>query len=442
MPSKWNSMDRRRVLATLGTVGATVAAGASTSAAAWGDDDRPGRGVGRRDEASTSELVEDGVDRIEATFDRQLAEELHHGGQLAVYHDGEFVVDTAGGIADPESGTETTTETRHVLFSCTKPYAAACVHLLADRGELDYDDRVVEHWPEYAEEGTLKAQTTIRQVLSHQAGLPRIEGLDDGPRLWHDPDAIAAHVEAADPLYPPGAAAQYHILSFGWLTGELVRQVTGRRIDRFARDELFDPLGMENTSIGLPADERVDVATLVGFEPYDQITEPEDPGSNAETAGTFNSPGVQSAIVPAANGIGTAGDMARFYACLVNGGKLEGTRLFSPETVEEWSTLHAETEFDPVRQAPGRFSLGFFLGGLVEDSYGVTAPPSTFGHGGLGSSMAWADPENDVAFAYVTNGIRDSVEHSSRVRTMADTARHELAGGESDAPGRGTGRWW
>ncbi|SEQ35368.1 CubicO group peptidase, beta-lactamase class C family [Natrinema salaciae] len=322
-----------------------------------------------------------------------------------------------------------TTETRHILFSATKPYAAASVHLLADRGELSYDDRIVEHWSAFAEAGSEKAAVTVRHLLSHRAGLSQLPAIDDEPSIWGDPDAIARRLEAADLEYAPGERAQYHILSFGWLTGELVRQVTGRRIDRFAREELFEPLGMDRTHIGLPAGDPDDVATLVGFEPYDQIEDPApaDAAYNQQVAEQFNSEAVHRAVVPAANGVGTAGDMARFYACLLNGGELEGTRLFSPETVREWTSLEAERESDPVRGgSPGRFSLGFFLGGLVHSSYGVTAPPSTFGHGGLGSIMGWADPVNDLAFAYVTNGIRDGYEHGARATIASDTVRHEL----------------
>ncbi len=387
---------------------------------------------GRRTETERrdgeSDLAATGRQRVERTFEYHLERELHHGAQLTVYSDGEFVVDLAGGVAGPD-GEPTDRDTRHVLFSATKPFAAACVHLLVDRGELAYDDRIVDHWPAFAEEGTPKAEVTVRHLLSHQAGLSQVPAIDDDPSVWADPDAKARRLEAAELAAAPGERAQYHILSFGWLTGELVRRVTGRRIDRFAREEVFEPLGMDRTSIGLSADEPADVATLVGFEPYDRIADPdpEDAAYNREVAAQFNSDAVRRAVVPAANGIGTAADVVRFYACLLNGGELEGTRLFSPETVREWTSLEAERRADPVRDgSPGRFSLGFFLGGGVHDSYGVTAPPATYGHGGLGSIMGWADPENDLAFAYVTNGIRSGYEHGVRATVMGDTVRHEL----------------
>lgn len=235
------------------------------------------------------DVVPAGLDRIERLFDHHLEVGLHHGTQLAVYHEGELVVDLAGGVAGPD-GAPTTTETRHLLFSCTKPYADACVHHLAETGALDYDDRVVDHWPAFAEEGSEKATVTVGHVLSHQAGLP-VTPPDGDPSIWDDPDALATGLERAELSFSPGETAAYHSLSFGWLVGELVRVVSGQRIDRYAREHVFDPLGMTRTGIGLSASEPDDVATLVGFEPFDRCRAPGiGLGSltNAEVAARFN----------------------------------------------------------------------------------------------------------------------------------------------------------
>ncbi|MDZ7731201.1 MAG: serine hydrolase domain-containing protein [Natrialbaceae archaeon] len=109
--------------------------------------------------------------RIENIFDRHLEVGLHHGAQLAVYIDGERELSLAGGVTGPD-GIEKTPTTRHVLFSATKPYTAVCLHALVDDGLVDYDDRVVEHWPSFAEANSQKADITVRQVLSHTAGIP------------------------------------------------------------------------------------------------------------------------------------------------------------------------------------------------------------------------------------------------------------------------------
>jgi CubicO group peptidase (beta-lactamase class C family) len=365
-------------------------------------------------------------DRIAALFDRHLEVGLHHGAQLAVYADGEQVLDLAGGVEGPNGDPETA-ETRHVLFSSTKPYAAVTLHSLVDAGELAYDDRVVEHWPEFADEGTAKAAITVRQVLSHTSGLNGGE-IDDRPDLWTDWDDAVAEIEAMEPNHPPGEVPAYHALTFGWLVGELVRRVSGTPIETAARERVFDPLGMDDTGIGLRDDEDDDVATLVGFEAFDRCRDPgEGLGKNAEVAAPFNDEALHRAVIPAANGIGTAGDMARFYACMANGGELEGTRLLSSETVDRMTALEAETDADGTLGREARFALGFWKGGTTVAPYGSLSPPHAFGHAGLGSSVGWADPEANVGFAYVTNGVREgSYEHVARVNAVADAVRQAL----------------
>lgn len=373
-----------------------------------------------------SGLTESDRERIAALFDRHLELGLHHGAQAAVFVDGEAVLDLAGGVMAPD-GEETTPRTRHVLFSSTKPYAAVTLHTLVDEGALSYDDRVVDHWPAFADDGSEKAETTVRQVLSHTAGLPQGE-IDQRPDRWGDWDACVEALEGMDPVYPPGERAAYHPLTFGWLVGELVRRVTGTPIEAAARERVFDPLGMVDTGIGLRADEDDDVATLVAFEEFDRCRDPgEGLGDHTEVAAPFNAEEIHRAVIPAATGIGTARDTARFYACLANGGELDGTRVLSEPTVEEMTALEAETDADGTLGRPGRFALGFWKGGTAADPYGSLSPEHVFGHAGLGSSVGWADPELNVGVSYVTNGVREgSYEHVARVRQLADAVRTAL----------------
>ncbi|ELY65961.1 EstA family serine hydrolase [Natronococcus jeotgali] len=368
-------------------------------------------------------------ERIAALFDRHLEVGLHHGAQLAAFVDGEQVLDLAGGTTGPDGG-ETTPETRHVLFSSTKPYAAAALHALVDDGALAYDDRVVDHWPEFADEGSEKAAVTVRQVLSHTAGLQRSD-LDDRPDLWPDWERVIEGLEDADLVSTPGEQVAYHALTFGWLVGELVRRVAGRRVETVAAERVFDPLGMADTGIGLREHEPDDVATLVGFDAFDRCRDPDEGlGDNAAVAAPFNTEAIHRAVVPAANGIGTARDMARFYACLANGGELGGTRILSASTVDAMTALEAETDDDGTLSRPRRYGLGVYKGGTAATPFGSLAPDRVFGHAGLGSSVGWADPETGVALSYVTNGVRDgSYEHVARVNALADAVRLALSDG-------------
>ncbi|WP_136602193.1 serine hydrolase domain-containing protein [Salinigranum halophilum] len=362
-------------------------------------------------------------DRLRAAFDRQLDVGLHDGAQLAVYVDGELAVDFAGGT-DGRGG-ETTADTRHLVFSCTKPYAGVGLHQLVEADELAYDDPVVDHWPDFADEGSEKAEITVRQVLSHTAGIPASD-LDTQPELWGDWDAVVEAMEAVEPQFPPGEQPAYHTFNYGWLVGELIRRVSGQPVEEYVAEHVFDPLGMDRTSIGLRADEEDDVAALSGFEVFDRCR---DPGEGlgipaSESAAAFNDEVVHRAVMPAANGIGTARDMARFYACVANGGELDGTRLLSEETVAEATRTHAETDSDGTLSRPARYALGFWTGGLANDMFGSVSHERMVGHAGLGSIFGWADLDANVGFAYVTNGIREeSWEHAARVAGLSDAVR-------------------
>ena len=364
------------------------------------------------------------IEQLRAQFDRQLEVGLHHGAQLAVYVDGDLVIDFAGGVTGPE-GDETTVETRHLLFSCTKPFAGVGLHQLVEQGDLDYDDRVVEHWPEFADEGTQKASITVRQVLSHTAGIPFGE-FDDQPERWGDWDAVVAAMEDIDPVFEPGTTPAYHAINYGWLVGELIRRCSGQPVEEYVAEHVFEPLGMDNTGIGLREDEPDDVATLAGYEEFERCRDIdeglEDPA--AAYAAAFNQEATHQAVIPAANGIGTARDMARFYACLANGGSLDGTQLLTEATVDEATTTHAETESDGTLSRPARYGLGLWTGGLAADMFGAASRERMFGHAGLGSSFGWGDPELNVGFALVTNGIREeSFEHAARVGQLSDAVR-------------------
>jgi CubicO group peptidase (beta-lactamase class C family) len=375
------------------------------------------------------------VDRLREVFDTHLEAGLQHGAQLAVYREGDLVVDFAGGVTGPEDdGSEagadpTTAEQHHLLFSCTKPFAGVCLHHLADRGELAYDDHVIDFWPTFAAGDPSKEAVTVRHVLSHQGGFPA-SAFDEKPEEWGDWDAVVAAMEDVELDFEPGSSAAYHALTYGWVVGELVRRISGTPIDAYAREHVFEPLGMERTSIGLPADVGSEaVASLAGFEEFDRCRTP-DAGlgtlSNAEAAELFNREAVQRAVVPAATGIGTAREMARFYACIAGGGEFDGTRVLSEATAQRATSLQVGIERDGTMGVPRRYALGFERAGTAWDKYGTVSPPAVFGHGGLGSVVAWADPHTEVAMAYVTNGIRDEYEHAARASGMADAMRTVL----------------
>jgi len=375
-----------------------------------------------------------GPEDLERLFDHHLDAGLHHGSQLAVYRSGDLVVNLAGGVARPGdvapddtdwNGSAVAPDTRFLVFSCTKPYAGACVHHLVDRGELAYDDRLVERWPEYAEAGTPKATTTVRHVLSHQAGVPAVE-YDGRPDLWADPEAGARAMEEAELAFEPGESVAYHSSTYGWLVRELVRRVAGVGIDAYAREHVFDPLGMDRTAIGSPVPEED--ALLYGFAEHDRCRDPGTglKGSNEAVAARYNDPAARRVVAPAWSGASTARDMARFYACIAAGGELDGTRLLSETRVAEATAVAAATGEDGTLGIPRRNALGFERAGPAHGGYGTLAPGRVVGHGGLGTCVGWADPERDLGVAYLTNGLRDGYEQDTRASAMSDAVRRTV----------------
>lgn len=370
----------------------------------------------------------DDTDRLERLFEAQVTLGLHHGAQLAVYKDGEQVIDLAAGTTGPE-GEPVTSDQRFLIFSTTKPLAAVPLHQLVEAGELAYDDPVVEYWPAFARGDDGKDAVTVRHVLSHQAGLPSSE-FDTQPDEWPDWEAAVTAMERAELSFEPGTDAAYHALSYGWLVGELVRRITGETVGSRLREHVFDPLGISDTHLGLPADLPDDVATLVGFDDFDRCRDPSGglDANRGAAAANFNREDFHRAEMPAANAVGTASDLARLYACLANGGSLDGATILSPATVDEATSLQRAVEADAITGAPMRYGLGFLLAGTPFDSYGTLAPPSSFGHAGLGSSVAWADPADDLAVAVITNGIRDGAENRLRLNELGDAARRVFGG--------------
>jgi CubicO group peptidase (beta-lactamase class C family) len=361
-------------------------------------------------EAEGVDMDSEGLRAVGALFQQQLDEGLHPGASLAVYRHGSLVLELYGGLAERESSRPVTPETLFVLFSSTKPLAAICLHILLERNRFDLDDPVACYWPEFAHNG--KAAVTVRHVLTHSGGFPQ-QPPQLPPRTWSDWSAIMRAMEEIELMWEPGQDTGYHPLNFGWVVGELVRRIDGRSINRFLREEVTGPLGMQDTYMGLPAELEGRVARLYTM---DSEVEP-------QAAATFNRPEVHQSVIPAGGGISTACDLARFYAMLAAGGALDGVRVLSPESVERAVAVQVEVRRDRSLGIPMRWALGFHLGGNRIDLFGHDTNPRAFGHGGHGSSVGWADPDLGLAVAIITNGMRSPADHALRVAALSEAIR-------------------
>lgn len=359
--------------------------------------------------AETVEMDSGALARVEALFLEQIHQGLHPGAALAVYRHGQPVLDLYGGVADTRSGKPSSRDTMFVLFSSTKPLAAACLYILWERGKLGWDDPVAKHWPGFAQNG--KAEVTVRQVLTHQSGFPETPEELTWDR-WRDWSAVVRAMERATPSVTPGSAIAYHSINFGWVIAELVERVDGRPFSLFLQKELTGPLGMEDTYVGLPPSLEERVSTLHLMEPDS------DPRGFVPT---FNRSEVHQAVVPAACGIGTARYLARFYAMMACGGSLDGVQVLKPETVSEVTRLQVEGT-DLTTQLHTRRSLGFALGDVRMGS-SRTVDIHTFGHGGAGTSVGWADADSGLAVAIITNGFRANHSNNPRLAALSQAVR-------------------
>jgi CubicO group peptidase (beta-lactamase class C family) len=349
------------------------------------------------------------LEQVEQLFHQQIKDGIHPGAGLAVYRYGNLVLDIHGGVANTQSGQAVTYETMFVLFSSTKPLAAACLYILKERGQLAWDDAVAKHWPEFAQNG--KEAVTINHILTHRGGFPATPA--DLPWTdWPEWSKVARAMEMAVPVFKPGEVLAYHPINYGWVIAELVRRIDGRTFDKFIGEELAAPLEMQNTYVGLPSSMEGRVSRIHLLE--------DDADPNGYSA-TFNEPLVHGTINPGAGGIASAGDLARYYAMLERHGALEGARVLAPETVDEATAFQVEG-VDASTTLFARRSLGL---ALADERMGTPSgdPLKTFGHGGAGTSIGWADLDSGLAMGYITNGFRGNVNNNKRLAAISEAVR-------------------
>jgi CubicO group peptidase (beta-lactamase class C family) len=341
------------------------------------------------------------------------------GLQVAAYLDGRLVIDTWAGLSDPESTTPVDGDTLFTAFSISKGITATCIHILADRGLVQYDAPVARYWPEFAAHG--KATITLRHVLTHQAGIPH-DPPDFDLSMAVDWEAVCRAVADLEPRWEPGTKTGYHPLTYGWVLGEVVRRVDGRSISVFLQDEVCRPLGISGMFFGVPPGSEHRIATLINAESHPQMDLSLTP-SISDVAGSFNRRDVRRAVIPGAGAITNARSLARMYAVLAAGGDLNGVRLLSPERIRIATTAQPENAESAEIRWWTAHGLGYTLGG----GPGPRADqPQAFGYEGIGT-IGFADPGRKFAFAFLKN-LLDLSEDEMNTATLVARAVEEVLG--------------
>ena len=366
---------------------------------------------------------------IAEAFEENFVTRGEVGASLCLSVGGTTVLDMWGGVAAPASKTAWTQDTIVPVFSCTKAATALCAHVLVDRGSLDLDAPVAQYWPEFGANG--KEAVTVRMLLNHSAGLPALRSKVE-PDGFTNFDQTAAQLANETPFWEPGTRSGYHMITFGWLVGEVVRRVSGKSLGQFFREEIAGPQGLDFW-IGLPQSEEARLAPSIAFRP-DAGTPPSefikrlmtDPNSiqflSFMNSGGFdiNKRAYRAAEIGGAGGIANARGLAGMFAPLVS-----GTTLLSRERINAMRKPSMVTEQDETLLIPTRFGEGFMLSmpnvGLPSGA-SVRLGDGAFGHVGMGGSIGFADPEAGLAMGYAMNKQGAGILLNDRGQSLVDAA--------------------
>ncbi len=332
------------------------------------------------------------------------------GAAVAVAVDGEFVVDLWAGFTDEARTRAWQRDALVNVFSVGKAVATVSLLMLVERGLVALDTPVARYWPEFAQAG--KAEITVRMLLGHRAGLPAIRRPLPDDAIY-DLKRMADELAAESPFWAPGQRHGYHVNTFGFLVGEIVRRASGESIGAFVRREIAGPLGADfHFGVG-----RGEIGRVVDFLPgalFGGETREAPPADAAHAEllqrvymnprgvsgmGTVNTARWRAAEMPSTNGHANARAVARVYSALACGGEVGGVRLLRRETIDE-AIREAAAGEDFVLRRPTRFGLGFQLS-MPERPFGTGA--RSFGHFGAGGSLGFADPDARLAFGYTMN---------------------------------------
>jgi CubicO group peptidase (beta-lactamase class C family) len=371
---------------------------------------------------------------------------LHLGAQLYVSLDGVAIADAALGERRP--GQPLRRDDLMIWLSSSKPVTAVAIAQQWERGQLELDDPVARHIPEFAVHG--KGGITLRHLLTHTAGI-RLLDIGWPQESW---DRIVARIAAMrpEPRWVPGRKAGYHHASSWFVLGEVVRRLDGRRFARYVREEVFEPLGMLDCWVGMPVESYREYREQERLCPVYDTEEAATGGAPPPEQG-WDSEAWCTGSHPGGNGYGPIAQLGRFYEMLLARGSAgtaggdrreTGTqagagvapgpvrRILSPQAVEALTARHRVGMLDHTFQHVLDWGLGFIVNSslygaaTVPYGYGNHASPRAFGHSGYRSSVAFADPEHRLAVALAFNGTPAGDAHERRLRAVLDAVYLDL----------------
>lgn len=371
---------------------------------------------------------QDRLDRLKAVIEADIANGDYYGVVLKVGRGGVLVYDEAIGSAYAGGERALKKDDVFSLFSVTKAFTNVLVMRAIEEGRFGLNTRVRDVLPEFT--GAPREEATFFHLLTHMAGMPGVWSPKPGmflDRLQELFDESIAHVHGTS---KPGEKCDYSPLVNHVLLGmALVRtDPKGRNYQTLLQEDLFAPLGMASTSMGLRADldarhVRPDMRGTVPIKHLSRNIE----GDHA----LFEDPQVEAPHVGCAS---TCGDLWRFAEMLRREGELEGARILSPRMVRLARRIHTGERVNELYKGvalragwdvpPANQGLGFQVRGtgVYQHLFGQLSSPDTFGNYGAGSTMFWVDPQADVTFSFLSAGVMTQAANIERCGKLSDLA--------------------
>lgn len=371
--------------------------------------------------------VAPGFEPVFDVFARLFAEHGEKGAAVALVREGQVLVNLQGGQSDRHAAKPWQPDTLACLFSTTKAVTALCVQRAIDQRLIEVDREIRHYWPDFGRPD--KRQVTLGWVLNHRSGLPAVSTPLPDAALF-DWEYMTSMLAAQTPWWTPGSAHGYHMVSWGWLVGEVFRRAVGVTVGQYLREEIAGPLGLD-VHIGLDAAAQTRCADMLGPK-----TEPEEgrlflyrrvqADRECITAKAMaNPPSLMTSSnraewrameQPAANGHASALAMASLFDHAVN-----GERVICAKARQRCQQVQSEGD-DAVVLTRTRFGPGFMLNQPDHAECGFGPSATAFGHAGSGGSLAFGDPSARIGFAYVMNQMNAYLFVDPRARLLLDAA--------------------
>ncbi len=367
------------------------------------------------DEADPADagMTREGVDEIWASVENLYRTGVYPGITFCLRRHGKVVLNRGighsrgNGPGDPPDAEKIliTPDTPICQYSAAKAVTAMLIHLLAERSLINLSDPVSRYIPEFSAHG--KQHITLHHLISHHGGIPAPPPGTD-PEILFDHDRFIQLICDLKPISKDGRKTAYHAITGGAIMGEVVRRVTGKDIREFLREAIQKPLGFRYLNYGVPEKDIPRVA--VNYDtgpplvfPLSTLVRRALSASWGEVVRISNQPRFMRVIIPAANLVATANEMSMFFQLLLNGGELNGVRIFKPATIQRATEAVDRMWFDGTMVIPMRYSEGFMLGASPVGLWGPYCE-SAFGHIGFINIFCWADPARDIAVSLQTTG--------------------------------------